>query len=108
MVQKTQGGPVESLMYQCYCGEDSFFNLYHFDWNDERVDDDYYVSITIRPTSWRGRLGLAWKALRGLETTVSNEVLLSKEQINDFSNELREYLAPKALRSDAPGSYPGE
>lgn len=64
-------GHMESHVFTCYCGEDSYLQISR---DDE--DGQYYISITKHPTRLGERLKTAWQALKGLEFTASNEVII--------------------------------
>lgn len=86
MTQDSQGGERQVLIYQCYCGEDSYLTIEKAKW--EHLPGEYLVSITMRPSTLRNRLSCAWKALRGLEFSGSNHQILSQKQIKEMVAEL--------------------
>jgi len=74
----------KSEVFKCYCGENSYLEFIY-----DKEDDQYYVTITLQPTRLLERLKLAWKALRGLEFSSANEVVIDGE---DFRKYLKEVI----------------
>lgn len=64
-------GSMPTHIFKCYCGENSYIEIIQ-----DPEDKEFYFSITQRPTRLKERLTTAWKALRGLEFTASNEVIV--------------------------------
>ena len=58
-------------IFKCWCGEDSYLEVIQ-----DVEDGEYYISITQHPTRLKERLAMAWKALRGIEFTASNSVMI--------------------------------
>lgn len=79
-----------SEVFKCYCGENSYLEFIY-----DKDDDQYYVNITIHPTRLLERLKLAWKALRGLEFSTSNEVIVDGP---DFRRYLRTVIPNNKAR----------
>lgn len=76
-IDQTIQGNMDSHIFKCYCGENSYLEIVR-----DFEDDQRYISITMHPTRLKERLKLAWKALRGLEFSVSNEVVIDGDDIN--------------------------
>lgn len=74
----------KSEIFKCYCGEHSYLEVTY-----DRVDDQYYVSITLHPTRFLERLKLAWKALRGIEFSSSNEVVIDGPDFRKYIKEIK-------------------
>lgn len=83
--QVIQGGG-EVHIFKCYCGEDSFLEF-----TGRKEDDEIYAQITIHPTRLGKRLKLAWKALRGLEFTASNSVIIDGKDLPKLIKALQSY-----------------
>jgi hypothetical protein len=80
--QKIQGD-MDSHVFKCYCGEYSYLEIVR--------DSDYkqvYVNITMNPTTIRERLSMAWKSLRGIEFSVSNEVVIDSVDLAELRKAL--------------------
>jgi hypothetical protein len=69
----------ETHTYKCWCGENSYLTIVI-----DREDGEAYISITQSPTRLIERLSLAWKALRGIEFTSSNEVIISDDEVEEL------------------------
>jgi hypothetical protein len=76
-IDNTTQGRLDSYIFKCYCGEDSYLEVMQ---NPD--DGEFYISITQHPTRLLERLKMAWKALRGIEFTSSNEVILLEKDAN--------------------------
>ncbi len=90
ITQKMQFGKRLETVYRCNCGEDSFLIVAKA-WEGEE-GTEYYVAVTHSPSSLKQRFKEAWRALRGYENTVSNEVILSTEQLKDLADDLQKLV----------------
>lgn len=65
-----------SQVYKCWCGEYSYLEIIR-----DEEDSQFYFHISVYPTRLLERLVLAWKALRGIEFMVSNEVIVDGKDV---------------------------
>lgn len=83
-INQTIQGNMDSSIFKCYCGENSYLEVIK-----DPEDKQIYISITLRPTRLRERLKLAYRALRGLEFTSSNEVVIDGDDIKELIKALK-------------------
>lgn len=88
--------PVEFHIYKCWCGEDSYLQVAR---DDE--DKQFYISITVHPTRFLERLRMAWKALRGIEFTASNEVIVDFQDAKELTAALSPQPRTRPKKSPA-------
>lgn len=93
--QKIQGD-METHVFKCYCGEDSYLVV-----TKDSKDDQLYISITKHPTRLVERLKLAWKSLRGLEFTTTNEVIIDGSDADNLALALTSNQSEKARSEEA-------
>jgi hypothetical protein len=67
----------EIHIFKCWCGEESYLEI-----TQDADDKEFYISITQHPTRFMERLKMAWAALRGIEFSSSNCVVLLEEDAN--------------------------
>lgn len=77
---ETIQGNLETHIFKCYCGEDSYLEVMQ-----DSEDKEFYISITMHPTSISERIKAAWKALRGLEFSASNTVIILEEDADKLA-----------------------
>lgn len=78
-INQTIQGNLETHIFKCYCGENSYLEVMK-DTDDKQI----YINITLHPTRLSERLKLAWRALRGLEFSASNEVVIDGKDIGSL------------------------
>jgi len=83
----------ETHIFKCYCGSNSYIQVIQ-----DPEDRELYFSITQHPTRLKERLGTAWKALRGLEFTASDEVILLDTDARKLIKALT--LPPKPIKKE--------
>jgi hypothetical protein len=83
-------------VFPCSCHD---FHFMVFEWfpEDKHPDPELWVQAYLSVggcdwDSWRKRLTVVWRVLRGRETS-SYEVVLRREQVMDLRNDLNDYLA---------------
>lgn len=81
--EQLQGG-FPTYIFKCYCGEHSFLEVMQ-----DLEDRELYINITQHPTRLKERLTTAWRALRGLEFSSSNEVIIDEKDIDRLMEALK-------------------
>lgn len=94
IIEKTQWRHIETNIFKCWCGENSYLDI------TSDNDGDLYITITQYPTNLLERFKLAFKALRGLEFSSSNSVMIVNEDINKLIKALRNNNAKAKNRTD--------
>lgn len=78
-IKQVVQGNMDTSIYKCYCGEYSYLEIIR-----DEEDSQFYFHISVYPTRLLERLVLAWKALRGIEFMVSNEVIVDGKDVPDM------------------------
>ncbi len=84
LTEKTQFNFAETNIFKCWCGENSYLDI-----TKDLDDGDIYITITQYPTRLLERVKMAYKALRGIEFTSSNSVMLAQEDIKKLIKSLK-------------------
>jgi hypothetical protein len=84
----------DNYVFKCYCAEHSYLDI-----TQDPDDGEIYISITQHPTRLTDRIVMAWRALRGVEFSSSNEVVLLKEDISKLQEALILAKGARAIKN---------
>lgn len=82
-------------IFKCWCGENSYLEV-----SVDKKDGELYICITRHPTRFRERLKMAWEAIRGIEFTSSNSVMIVPEDVPKLIEALQQIKSLEKSRED--------